>query len=130
MDTSKLTPEEKNALTTLVRSPGWSLLMEKLFIPQVQLATQFLDRPAAEQSGKADWLRGIKASYMSLVDVVYTVAGIESPFTRHAIGLLAEIRQHVDGMVRNHNAAVTQESLEVTQQQKREFQRVRSGFPV
>lgn len=92
MDTAKLTPEERNAFTALVRSPGWAILMEKLIIPQVQLATQFLDRPAAEQSGKADWLRGIKASYMNLVDVLYHVAGIESPFTRHALGLLTTFR--------------------------------------
>lgn len=123
MDISKLTPEEQNDITALVRSPGWLLLMDKLIIPQVRLATQFLDRPAAEQSGKADWLRGIKASYMNLVDVLYHVAGIESPFTRHAIGLLAEVRQHADVAQHTENGQQRHEKVE-------EFQRARSGFPV
>ena len=92
MDISKLTPEDRNVLTALVRSPGWALLMEKLFIPQMQLATHFLDRPQAEQSGKADYLRGIKASYANLIDMVYHVAGIENPLQRHAAGLLASVR--------------------------------------
>lgn len=123
MDTSKLTPDECSAITALVRSPGWLILMDKLIIPQVRLATQFLDRPAAEQSGKADWLRGIKASYMNLVDVLYHVAGIESPFTRHAIGLLAEMSQHVEHVQSTENGQRQGDKVE-------EFRRARSGFPV
>jgi hypothetical protein len=125
MDTSKLTPEERNTLHSLVRSPGWALLMEKLFIPQVQLATQFLDRPQAEQSGKADWLRGVKASYMNLIEVVYYVAGIESPFTRHNIALLENIRQYSDVVVAQQNGKQKEEKAT-----HEDYRRARSSFPV
>lgn len=93
MDLKALTPEERSALTALARSPGWALLVEKLLLPQIVLATRFLDRPAAEQSGRADWLRGIKAAYMNAVEIVYHVAGITNPFMQHALGLMADIGQ-------------------------------------
>ena len=124
MDTSKLTPEERSSLNSLVRSPGWALLMEKLFIPQVQLATQFLDRPQAEQSGRADWLRGVKASYMNLIEVVYHVAGIESPFTRHNIALLANIWQYSDVVVAQQNGKQEEKLTD------KDYRRARSSFPV
>ena len=93
MDIAKLTPEERHAVTALMQSPGWTVLMEKLLIPQIQLATQFLDRPQAEQSGRADWLRGVKGGYKNLVEIVYQIGGRENPFERYALGLLSSVQQ-------------------------------------
>ena len=124
MDIAKLTPEECNALTALVQSPGWLLLMEKLFIPQIQLATQFLDRPQAEQSGRADWLRGVKASYKNLIEVVYRVGGRENPFEQHALGLLISVQPlhtPLNGV---------QQSSEGVQHKEEGARRARSSFPV
>ena len=124
MDIAKLTPEERNALTALVQSPGWALLMEKLFIPQVQLATQFLDRPQAEQSGRADWLRGVKASYEYLIAGGYRVGGRENPFERHALGLLTSVQQL-------HTPVNDMQKAEESLQKKEEgVRRARSSFPV
>ncbi len=128
MDIAKLTPEERNALTALVQSPGWALLMEKLFIPQVQLATQFLDRPQAEQSGRADWLRGVKAGYKNLVEVVYRVAGRENPFERHALGLLTTVQQSHIGETTSSNGS--QKVEETSQRTEEREHRARSSFPV
>ena len=147
MDTAKLTSEQRNAFTALVRSPGWSLLMDKLFLPQMQLATHFLDRPQAEQSGKADYLRGIKASYANLIDVVYYVAGKESPLVRHAAGLLASVRSSTEYDMHKDvqsnqwpNDVITRNRIETEKKEeqvqiKRELDkervyRGRSNFPV
>ena len=124
MDIAKLTPEERNALTALMQSPGWALLMDKLFIPQIQLATQFLDRPQVEQSGRADWLRGVKASYKNLVEVVYRVGGRENPFEQHALGLLTSVQLPQMSLNGEKKAEETSQKKEET------VYRARSSFPV
>jgi hypothetical protein len=138
MDLTALTVEERSALTALARSPGWTLLVEKLFLPQMQLATRFLDRPAAEQSGRGDWMRGVKAAYMNAVEIVYHVAGIPNPLVRHALGLLADIKQQSeeDGLHHLHHGQPVPRAgtpaHELTHNEKKEDRTYypRSSFPV
>lgn len=131
MDLKILTPEERGTLASLARSPGWALLVEKLFLPQIQLATRFLDRPAAEQSGRGDWMRGVKAAYMNLVEVVYHVAGIENPFVRHGAGLLASVRNAEDGSIHKEwpdNQDFNKEITKTAQEER--IYRARASYPV
>jgi hypothetical protein len=80
--------EERQMLAQLSRQPGWIVLVEKYLLPRIQEATQMLDRPAIDQQGHGDFLRGEKRAYMALVDVVYRAAGRKSPFQEHGLALL------------------------------------------
>lgn len=91
MDVKKLTREERSAITALVHSPGWAVLMEKLLIPQIREATRYLDRPDADGS-QANFMRGVKRGYMRAVELVYHIAQLPHPFERHALALVADVR--------------------------------------
>ena len=91
MDTSSLSTEERTTLRQLAESPGWALLMERLFIPELQRATAQLDKPNSDQSGFADIVRGEKRATMRHLDFVYTAAGVPNPLEVHALGLLKAV---------------------------------------
>ena len=88
MDVTTFTSEDRAVLHQLAESPGWALLMERLFIPRIQQITQLLDRPSIEQSGHADFIRGEKHAYVAQLEMLYNVAGIPNPLDVHALGLL------------------------------------------
>ena len=98
MDTSSLTTEERIILRQLAESPGWSLLMERLFIPEIQHATAQLDLPRIDQSGFADIVRGEKRATMRHLNFVYTAAGVANPLEVHALGLLKAVARTQDAM--------------------------------
>ena len=98
VDTSSFTVEERAVLRQLIESPGWALLMERLFIPRMQQITQLLDRPGIEQSGHADYIRGEKRAYVTQLDTLYSAAVLPNPLEVHALGLLKAVARHAEEM--------------------------------
>lgn len=85
------TPEERAAIRHLLGTPGWDLVMRHHLIPMVQQMTVMLDRPAIDQAGHGDYLRGQKRAYMQLIAALYTAARLQNPLDAHALGLLRAV---------------------------------------
>ena len=96
MDTTKLTPEERQAITQLTRHPGWAVIMSRLCIPQMQQATAKLDSLSAHPQGQDDMMRGVKYAYKYLIETVYHIAELPNPFEQHALGLWASVHQFAE----------------------------------
>lgn len=91
MDTRQLSPEERTALTALVKSPGWYLVMSQFLIPNLQAATKLLDTPGTPHE-RQDMMRGVKHLARGLIEMLYRVADLPNPLDQHALALMADLR--------------------------------------
>lgn len=89
--TDDWTPEERAALRHLLGTDGWLLVLRHVLLPQVQQLTAMLDRPAIDQQGHGDYLRGQKRASMALLDTLYRTARLPNPLDTHALGLLRAV---------------------------------------
>lgn len=95
MDTKTLTPEERQAVTQLVKSPGWAVILHHLCIPSMHSAAAQLDSLATLPQSHRDIMRGVKHAYKQLLETVYHIAELPNPFEQHALALFAVLQQSI-----------------------------------
>lgn len=93
MNIAKLSPEERQAISQLVRSPGWLIVMREIILPQVQNATARLDAFGTHEN-HTNAMRGVKYAFSGLVEQLYKVAELPNPFERHAQALLTDLKSY------------------------------------
>jgi len=94
----KLTPEELSAIAQLVRSPGWRVLMEKLFIPEIVQVTRHIDNITADDRA-TQMYRGAKLTLTRIMQTVYRWGRLTNPIEEHYTGLLTAVRIHTEDFV-------------------------------
>lgn len=92
---TKLTPEEHDTITQMVKSPGWRVLMEKLVLPELLLVSRHIDNVTA-QDRDTQLYRGAKLTLTRVMQTVYRWARLPNPLEEHHQALLASLRTYTE----------------------------------
>lgn len=86
-------PEEREALAQLVRSPGWFIVMREILIPVIQHATHQLDTIMAIPESTRSVQRGVKYALTAFTKSMYDYAALPNPLVKHFQALLTTVRE-------------------------------------
>lgn len=115
---SGLTPEEHDAITQMVKSPGWRVLMEHLVLPELSAVTKHVDSMAHDDR-TTQFYRGAKHILLRFMQTVYTWARLRNPLEEHYTGLLAAIRMYTEDLDMSPHALQTTETPEPPRRQSK-----------
>src|SRR6266850_336411 len=91
----KLTPEEHDQVTQLIKSYGWRILVEKLLIPELLQVSRHVDN-VANVEHETQFYRGAKLTMTHLLQTIYRWGRLPNPFEMHYKGLLAAVRVYTE----------------------------------
>lgn len=91
--TTTLTQEEHDAVTQLLKSLGWRVVLEKLLLPELAQVSRHLENIAAPER-ETQVFRGAKMTLTRALETIYRWGRLPNPFEAHYDSLLAAIRHY------------------------------------
>lgn len=87
---TQLTREERDHIASMLRSPGWALLLKHLIAPRLQHASNQLDAPGADLPTTQLW-RGVKSELRHILQACYACTDTPDPFKEHYQAFLVSL---------------------------------------
>jgi hypothetical protein len=94
-EVTRLTPEEHEHVTNLIKSYGWRILVEKLIIPELTQVSRHVDNVASVEN-ETQFYRGAKLTLTRLLQTVYRWGRLPNPLEEHYQALLTAVRVYTE----------------------------------
>jgi hypothetical protein len=94
-EVTRLTPEEHEQVTQLIKSYGWRILVEKLIIPELVQVSRHVDNVASVEH-ETQFYRGAKLTLTRLLQTVYRWGRLPNPLEDHYTALIAAVRFYTE----------------------------------
>lgn len=88
----QLTVEERDALVSMARSPGWGVFLKKYLLPEIRFTVATMEKVLASSSMR-DTCAGVRQSQKALLNFVYGQTKITNPLTEDALAVLLTLPQ-------------------------------------
>jgi hypothetical protein len=97
-EATRLTPEEHEHVTQLIKSYGWRILVEKLLIPELTQVSRHVDN-VANVEHETQFYRGAKLTLTRLLQTVYRWGRLPNPLEEHYQALLTAVRVYTEDII-------------------------------
>ena len=97
-DASRLSPEEHDYITQMVKSPGWRVLMEKLLLPELLLVSRHIDAVTVSERD-TQLYRGAKLTLTRILETIYRMARLPNPLEEHYQALITSLRVYTEDYI-------------------------------